>query len=270
MIGLLANKRFLVLMGTPDESQTAFLQTLRAEYKAEISVLASPDRSPLPGLPTAAPADATGVNAVIGLAGWEDLMSEALLEHADGKKCFVCEKPPEAAAARLQEAGLQLRHLGIELRPEEQKRMKARTEKQANRAILIVAISMLITVIGIANAMLMSVTEHFREIGTMKRLGSLSSFVVKLFLIESSIIGRVGSILGALVGVAFPVVAYSYRFGLGSLVSTVFLDTGHLVVLLAYGGACAVVGVVLSILAGIYPARVAARMIPAVALSSHV
>jgi len=36
------------------------------------------------------------------------------------------------------------------------------------------------------------------------------------------------------------------------------------------GLGCVAIGVVLSVIAGIYPARVAAKMVPAVALASHV
>jgi ABC-type lipoprotein release transport system permease subunit len=54
--------------------------------------------------------------------------------------------------------------------------------------------------VGIVNAMLMSVTERFREIGTMKCLGALDSFVIKLFLIESSLQGMTGTIFGVVVG----------------------------------------------------------------------
>ena len=49
---------------------------------------------------------------------------------------------------------------------------------------------MLVAFVGVLNAMLMSVTERFREIGTMKCLGALNSFIVKLFLIESLFQGR--------------------------------------------------------------------------------
>ena len=47
----------------------------------------------------------------------------------------------------------------------------------------------------VLNAMLMSVTERFREIGTMKCLGALSAFVRQIFLFESCLIGAVGGLL---------------------------------------------------------------------------
>jgi ABC-type antimicrobial peptide transport system permease subunit len=67
------------------------------------------------------------------------------------------------------------------LTAEEQEKLAANKRKEKFRAIWIGIISLLVTVIGIANAMLMSVTERFREIGTMKCLGALSSFVTQMF-----------------------------------------------------------------------------------------
>src|SRR6185437_9456808 len=61
-------------------------------------------------------------------------------------------------------------------------------------------LALLVAFVGILNAMLMSVTERFREIGTMKCLGALDTFIVKLFLIESLFQGVVGTTLGVIVG----------------------------------------------------------------------
>jgi ABC-type lipoprotein release transport system permease subunit len=60
--------------------------------------------------------------------------------------------------------------------------------------------------------MLMSVTERFREIGTMKCLGALDGFIVKLFLLESLFQGAVGTTLGVLLGllVSFAMALLSY------------------------------------------------------------
>jgi len=64
----------------------------------------------------------------------------------------------------------------------------------------LIILALLVCAVGIVNAMLMSVTERFREIGTMKCLGALDSFVIKLFLIESSLQGMTGTIFGVVVG----------------------------------------------------------------------
>lgn len=139
----------------------------------------------------------------------------------------------------------------------------ARTERF--RVMWIVVVSLLVTVVTVANALLMSVTERFREIGTMKCLGALSKFIRTLFLIESALIGLAGSVLGVLVGVLFTMVIYgfTYRFGL------VFQSVNYLWLLTAALGAV-VCGTLMAMAAAIYPARVAANMLPAAALRSNV
>lgn len=67
----------------------------------------------------------------------------------------------------------------------------------------IALISLLIGGIGIANTMYTSVLERRREIGIMKAVGSTNFEVLKLFVIESGLIGLVGGIVGAIMGLAF-------------------------------------------------------------------
>lgn len=57
----------------------------------------------------------------------------------------------------------------------------------------LIILSLLVSAVGIVNAMLMSVTERYKEIGTMKCLGALDSLIIRLFVIESSILGFVGA-----------------------------------------------------------------------------
>jgi len=142
---------------------------------------------------------------------------------------------------------------------------QADARKERFRGAWIVSISLLVTVIGITNAMLMSVTERFREIGTMKCLGALSSFVTRMFVIEASIVGLVGGVAGAVLGAVFSLVAYGITYG-GALV----LGSLPVSSLLLYGLGGVVAGVVLSIVSALYPARVAAGMVPAMALRSTV
>jgi hypothetical protein len=53
----------------------------------------------------------------------------------------------------------------------------------------IIILSLLVCVVGIVNAQLMAVTERFREIGTMKCLGALDRFILRLFILESRLGG---------------------------------------------------------------------------------
>ena len=155
--------------------------------------------------------------------------------------------------------------LHYEKTEEERERDDLRAKQAKARQIWITVVSMLVTVIGISNAMLMSVTERFREIGTMKCLGALSGFVVKLFLIESFIIGALGAVVGTLVGFLVPFLAY-----MGSAGVSLLLDSTPFGVLFFSGLESMLAGTVLAIVAAIYPARVAAKMVPADALRTNV
>jgi putative ABC transport system permease protein len=127
----------------------------------------------------------------------------------------------------------------------------------------ILVLSLLVCVVGIVNAQLMAVTERFREIGTMKCLGALDSFIMRLFLLEAGMQGLAGSAIGALLGGLFSLLNASVRFGLVVFTSLSWLEmVGSL--LFATG-----VGCLLSLLGVLYPAIVAARMLPVEAMRTE-
>lgn len=64
----------------------------------------------------------------------------------------------------------------------------------------IAAISLLVGATNIANTMYTSVIERTREIGVMKAIGAKNSDILIIFLIESGLIGLLGSIVGVLLG----------------------------------------------------------------------
>jgi ABC-type lipoprotein release transport system permease subunit len=148
---------------------------------------------------------------------------------------------------------------------EQAARLKQEAEQASFRTLWIGIISILVTIIGIANALLMSVTERFREIGTMKCLGALSAFIRKLFLIESAMLGFAGAIIGTLLGALLSFTGYGLTFGFALI--TTALNVGWL---LAAAAGCIAGGTLLSMIAAIYPANFAARMVPASALRSNV
>lgn len=155
--------------------------------------------------------------------------------------------------------------LSRELTEEEVAKKEANIEKGKFRSIWIGIISLLVTVIGITNAMLMSVTERFREIGTMKCLGALSAFIRQIFLLESSMMGLTGGVIGAILGALFSFLAYTLSYGFALVAGSLsFLP------LLAFAAGSVIVGVVLSMVAALYPAQVASNMVPAHALRSNV
>ncbi len=64
----------------------------------------------------------------------------------------------------------------------------------------IAAISLFVGGVGIANTMYTSVIERTKEIGIMKAVGARNRDVLSIFLIESGLLGLVGGVAGALIG----------------------------------------------------------------------
>jgi len=124
----------------------------------------------------------------------------------------------------------------------------------------ILVLSLLVCTVGIVNAQLMAVTERFREIGTMKCLGALDRFVLRLFLLEAGMQGLAGAGAGALAGGIFALISAFFRFGF-PVIET--LNWTSVVVSIS----CSIgVGCVLSLVGVLYPAVVAARMQPVEAM----
>ena len=133
-----------------------------------------------------------------------------------------------------------------------------------NRQTWLVIMSLLVCTVGITNSMLMSVTERFKEIGTMKCLGALDIFVVELFLLESGILGIVASFAGWFVG--FMSIWLLALAGHGWAVAGGI----RVVQILAMLGIGVGVGMLLTVIATIPPAIRAAKMPPAMALRTEI
>lgn len=124
----------------------------------------------------------------------------------------------------------------------------------------IVFLSLLVCVVGIVNAQLMSVTERFREIGTLKCLGALDRYIVRLFVFEASMQGFAGSITGVIVGIFAATGSGVLRFGL-DIFSCYPIAEISISAIMAIA-----TGTGLSLLGVLYPALLAARMQPVEAM----
>jgi putative ABC transport system permease protein len=120
----------------------------------------------------------------------------------------------------------------------------------------IVFLSLLTCVVGIINAQLMSVTERFREIGTLKCLGALDRFIVRIFVIEATLQGLAGGFFGALLGGLMGLLSTFLKFGFSTIVYIPWTTVG---MTMFYTMAT---GTILSLIGVLYPAIVASRMLP--------
>ncbi|WP_049928953.1 ABC transporter permease [Halopiger goleimassiliensis] len=122
-----------------------------------------------------------------------------------------------------------------------------------NFIVGIAAISLVVGSIGIANIMLVSVTERTREIGIMKAVGAQNRDVLGLFLTEAVVLGAIGAVLGTALGLA------------AGYLGAWYVDL-PLVYPYEYVALAIAVGVLVGVFSGLYPAWRAARTDPIDAL----
>lgn len=158
-------------------------------------------------------------------------------------------------AARAQDEAIEMRRLVLRAGIDVEKTVAGDTTET-----WLVAMALLTCTVGIANAMLMSVTERFREIATMKCLGALDSLVVKLFLLESSLLGVIGALLGIALGLAVALAFAWLQFGAFGPRFFPITEAGPIVI------GSIVAGILLPVLGAVYPAYLASRMRPVDAL----
>lgn len=122
----------------------------------------------------------------------------------------------------------------------------------------IAGIALIVAGVGIANTMLMSITERTKEIGIMKAIGASNGNIVMIFLTEAALLGLIGGIVGDVLGVGLSeilgIILRNYGLAFTTKVTPELLTIG-----LAFS-----VGV--GVLFGFLPARKAARMSPMEAL----
>jgi macrolide transport system ATP-binding/permease protein len=141
------------------------------------------------------------------------------------------------------------RALNIEV-PREPKRLRDEVQSDVNVMFLLLGgLSLVVGAIGIANITLVSVMERTAEIGLRRAIGATRRHIAVQFLFESGLMGVIGGVLGASLGVIV-VVAVSAHQGW-----TPVLDAAAPFVAPLIGGA-------IGLLSGAYPAVRAARLEP--------
>jgi putative ABC transport system permease protein len=140
------------------------------------------------------------------------------------------------------------------------------TEGISAQQIWLMVMSLIVVVVGIANSMLMAVTERFREIGTMKCLGALNRFVVELFLLESGFQGLTGAVIGAFIGFISIMLLSLKDYGLDLFIQF----PAYILSVLMYMGIACLLGMVLAVIGAAGPAYRAAQLPPADAMRVEV
>lgn len=140
--------------------------------------------------------------------------------------------------------------------PPEPKRVREAVQSDLDVLFLMLGgVALLVGAIGIANVTLVSVMERTGEIGLRRALGASRKHISAQFLLESSTMGIVGGILGASLGTLVVVGVSAYQ------------QWSPVLDFLAPLGA-PVLGGLIGLAAGAYPAIRAARMEPVEALRS--
>jgi len=121
---------------------------------------------------------------------------------------------------------------------------------------LMFALSLIVSTAGVMNTMLMSVTQRYREIGTIKCLGALNSFVLLSVLLEAALLGLAGALLGVVAGFVIAMGVGALQHGAEVLTH---LDFTSLPLKLSFALS---VGLGLATLGAALPALIAARMPP--------
>jgi putative ABC transport system permease protein len=118
-------------------------------------------------------------------------------------------------------------------------------------------IALVIAALGIANALLAAIRERRQEIGVLKAIGARDRDVRRIFLVEASLVGLVGGLIGASAGwaIARTVAAVVNAYLLGQGLLGVRLVAPGVILTATVGGS-----VVLALAAGAFPATRAARL----------
>ena len=144
--------------------------------------------------------------------------------------------------------------------------------KEIRRGFLIVdsvlgavgTIALVVAALGIVNTMVMSILERTREIGVMKALGAADGEVKMIFFVEAATIGTIGALLGLVLGWVVTRIA-------NVVINARLLPAGEARIDMFYFPMWLIAGAVgfsimVSLIAGLYPAVRAARVDPVEAL----
>lgn len=126
----------------------------------------------------------------------------------------------------------------------------ASIDRRAALFAALAAVAVLVAVLGIVNTLAMNVIERLRELALLRATGLTRRQAWRLVVLEAAILGFVGALMGAVTGLLAGAALVLMASGTG-----IPYQPPWVVAAVALGG-----GVILAILAALYPARLAARV----------
>ncbi len=196
------------------------------------------------------------------------LLSAVIIPEGTARQDFQL-RTPELVVVETRIGATQLisQQIPIALRPDNPRALKVASPAQPQRVrdrvksdlnvlfLILSGVSLLVGAIGIANVTLVSVMERTGEIGLRRALGASRRHIAMQFLLESATMGLVGGVLGASLGTLVVVAVSAYQSW------TPVLDP-----LVPF--AAPLIGGVIGLISGAYPALRAAGLEPVEALRS--
>jgi putative ABC transport system permease protein len=122
-------------------------------------------------------------------------------------------------------------------------------------------ISLVVAAVSIFNVMMMSVKERVQEIGILLSIGTEKGEVRRMFLYEALILGIIGAIVGGIMSFVIGYTVVEAMIG-----NTAYFFRPESLVFIPYG---MIIGVVVCVISGVYPAWKASNMDPIDALRNE-
>jgi ABC-type antimicrobial peptide transport system permease subunit len=125
-------------------------------------------------------------------------------------------------------------------------------------------IALIVAAVGVVNTMIMAILERTREIGVMRAVGAKRGTVSRLFTFEAALLGFMGGVIGLGVGYGLTLIAnplLNKQLASNAIVSRNIIALPPWLILSVIG-----ITTLIGLLAGLYPARRAARLDPVEAL----
>jgi predicted lysophospholipase L1 biosynthesis ABC-type transport system permease subunit len=206
------------------------------------------------------------VGILDGVARQPGLLGAVIIPEGTAKRDFGLTSPELVVVeTRIGAATLISQQAALALRPDGPRGLKVAAPTEPQRArdrvqsdlsllfLMLGGVSLLVGAIGIANVTLVSVIERTGEIGLRRALGATRRHIAMQFLLESAAMGFVGGVIGASIGTLVVVAVAGYQSW------TPVLDP-----LVPF--AAPLLGGLVGLISGSYPALRAASMEPVEAL----